>query len=57
MEFFIDTGDLEEIKTAYSWGIVDGVTTNPSLVAKAGIDQKTLIKSISEIVDSISCTL
>ncbi len=51
MEFFIDTGDLEEIKTAYSWGIVDGVTTNPSLVAKAGIDQKTLIKNISEIVD------
>lgn len=51
MEFFIDTGNLEEIKKAHAWGIVDGVTTNPSLVAKEGIDQKTLIKSIAEIVD------
>lgn len=51
MEFFIDTGDLNEIKEAWSWGIIDGVTTNPSLVAKSGIDQKTLIKNISEIVD------
>lgn len=51
MEFFIDTGDLNEIKEAWNWGIIDGVTTNPSLVAKAGIDQKTLIKNISEIVD------
>lgn len=51
MEFFIDTGNLDEIKEAWSWGIVDGVTTNPSLVAKEGIDQKTLIKSIAEIVD------
>jgi transaldolase len=51
MEFFIDTGDINEIKEAYSWGLIDGVTTNPSLVAKAGIDQKTLIKSIAEIVD------
>lgn len=51
MEFFIDTGNLDEIKTAYEWGFVDGVTTNPSLVAKEGIDQKTLITRISEIVD------
>lgn len=51
MEIFIDTGNLEEIKTAYQWGVVDGVTTNPSLVAKEGIDQKQLIKMISEIVD------
>lgn len=51
MEFFIDTGNLDEIKEAYSWGIIDGVTTNPSLVAKEGIDQKQLIKMISEIVD------
>lgn len=51
MEFFIDTGDLNEIKEAYSWGFVDGVTTNPSLVAKTGVDQKTLIKNIAEIVD------
>lgn len=51
MQFFIDTGDIEEIKESYSWGLIDGVTTNPSLVAKTGIDQKTLITNISEIVD------
>ncbi len=51
MEFFIDTGDIAEIKEAYSWGLIDGVTTNPSLVAKSGIDQKTLIKNISEVVE------
>lgn len=51
MEIFIDTGNLDEIKEANNWGIVDGVTTNPSLVAKEGIDQKQLIKMISEIVD------
>lgn len=51
MEFFIDTGNLDEIKTAYEWGFIDGVTTNPSLVAKEGIDQKQLITMISEIAD------
>lgn len=51
MEFFIDTGDINEIKTAYAWGFVDGVTTNPSLVAKTGKDQFALIREISEIVD------
>lgn len=51
MEFFIDTGDINEIKTAYAWGFVDGVTTNPSLVAKTGISQKDLITQIAAIVD------
>ena len=51
MEFFIDTGDINEIKTAYAWGFIDGVTTNPSLVAKTGMDQFTLIKTIADIVD------
>lgn len=51
MEFFIDTGDINEIKTAYAWGFVDGVTTNPSLVAKTGKDQFDLIREIAEIVD------
>lgn len=51
MEFFIDTGEINEIKEAYSWGLIDGVTTNPSLVAKSGIDQKTLITDITKIVD------
>lgn len=51
MEFFIDTGNIKEIEEAYSWGLIDGVTTNPSLVAKEGIDQKTLITDIAKIVD------
>lgn len=51
MEFFIDTGDINEIKTAYSWGFVDGVTTNPSLVAKSGKKNADLIREIAEIVD------
>ena len=51
MEFFIDTGDLNEIKTAYAWGFVDGVTTNPTLVAKSGKKNAELISEIAEIVD------
>ncbi len=51
MQFFIDTGDLGEIKTAASWGLIDGVTTNPTLVAKTGKDQASLIREICEIVD------
>lgn len=51
MEFFIDTGDINEIKTAYSWGFVDGVTTNPSLIAKTGRKQEDVIREIAEIVD------
>ncbi|MEE9394400.1 MAG: transaldolase family protein [Planctomycetota bacterium] len=35
MEFFVDTADLDQIRESYSWGIVDGVTTNPSLIKKA----------------------
>ncbi|MDO7613266.1 MAG: fructose-6-phosphate aldolase, partial [Crocinitomicaceae bacterium] len=37
MKFFIDTANIDEIKEAYSLGILDGVTTNPSLMAKEGI--------------------
>jgi transaldolase len=51
MKFFLDTGIVDEIKTANSWGIVDGVTTNPSLIAKSGRTQAEVIKEISEIVD------
>lgn len=46
MKFFIDTADIEEIRTANKRGWVDGVTTNPSLVAKSGKDFHTLIKEI-----------
>ncbi|MCP4912045.1 MAG: fructose-6-phosphate aldolase [Oligoflexia bacterium] len=51
MEFFIDTGDVNEIKEAVKWGLIDGVTTNPSLIAKSGRKQADVIKEISEIVD------
>lgn len=51
MKFFIDTGDISEIRKAYSWGIVDGVTTNPTLVAKSGKPLAALIGEICDIVD------
>ena len=52
MKFFIDTANLEEIKEAASIGVIDGVTTNPSLVAKEGdVDFHTRIKEICEVVD------
>ncbi len=51
MQFFLDTADLEQIKKYASWGIVDGVTTNPSIIMKEGVDLETRIKEIAEIVD------
>ncbi|MFO7818913.1 MAG: fructose-6-phosphate aldolase [Halanaerobacter sp.] len=51
MKFFIDTANLDEIKEAASLGVVDGVTTNPSLVAKEGnVDFHTRIKEICELI-------
>jgi transaldolase len=50
MKFFLDTADVEEIKTGAAWGIVDGVTTNPSLVAKSGRDFHEVVVEICEIV-------
>lgn len=51
MKFFIDTANIEEIKEANSLGLIDGVTTNPSLVAKEGRDFEELVKEICKIVD------
>jgi transaldolase len=51
MKFFIDTANIEEIQQASALGMVDGVTTNPSLVAKEGREFKGLIKEICDIVD------
>ena len=51
MKFFIDTANIQEIKKANEWGLVDGVTTNPSLVSREGRDFKDLIKEICSIVD------
>jgi transaldolase len=50
MKFFVDTADVKEIKELAATGLLDGVTTNPSLVAKAGRDFKTIIKEICELI-------
>ncbi len=51
MKFFIDTAEVTEIRAANDLGLVDGVTTNPSLIAKSGRDFKEVIKEITGIVD------
>ena len=50
MKFFIDTADVAAIKTAHEMGLVDGVTTNPSLIKKAGRDHEQTIREISQLV-------
>jgi transaldolase len=50
MKFFIDTADIEEIKQAHSRGWVDGVTTNPTLIAKTGRDVKEVTKEICQLI-------
>ncbi|WP_419743267.1 fructose-6-phosphate aldolase [Paraclostridium dentum] len=51
MKIFIDTANIDEIKEANTWGIIDGVTTNPSLIAKEGRDLQEVINEICSIVD------
>lgn len=51
MKFFIDTANVEEIRKASEWGLVDGVTTNPSLVAREGRVFEEVIKEICSIVN------
>jgi len=51
MKFFIDTANIDEIKKAWELGVIDGVTTNPSLIAKERSDAVTLFKEICSIVD------
>jgi len=51
MKIFIDSGDLAEIKEAAAMGAIDGVTTNPSLLAKAGVSRAKAITQICEVVD------
>jgi len=50
MELFIDTANVEEIKEIYDWGVITGVTTNPTLVAKEG---KNFISVLNEIIDIV----
>jgi len=51
MKFFIDTGEVAEIREAQAQGLIDGVTTNPSLVAKSGRKYRDLVVEICEIID------
>ncbi len=51
MKFFIDTANIAEIKEAHSMGMVDGVTTNPSLIAKEGRSFEEIIHEICDVVD------
>ena len=49
MEFFLDTADVDEIREIAAWGILDGVTTNPSLIKKSGRDFKEVVREIAGI--------
>ena len=51
MKFFLDTANLDELKKGASWGIVDGVTTNPSLIAKEGRPIEEQVRLICDVVD------
>ena len=51
MQFFLDTANLEDIKKYAAWGIIDGVTTNPSLIAKEGVSLENRIKEILDVID------
>lgn len=51
MKFFIDTADVDEIRDAHAMGMVDGVTTNPTLIAKSGRDFREVVTEICDIVD------
>jgi transaldolase len=51
MKFFLDTANLEELKKGAAWGIVDGVTTNPTLIAKEGVPIEDQVRKICDIID------
>lgn len=51
MQFFLDSANIEEIKQAWNMGVIGGLTTNPSLVAKEGMDFHELLNTVSGIVD------
>jgi transaldolase len=58
MKIYLDTANIEEIREAASWGILAGVTTNPTLVAKEGLEYKQVIQEIAKIVSgpiSVEC--
>jgi len=51
MKFFLDTANIEEIRKAAEYGLIDGVTTNPSLVSKEGRDFRQMLVEIASIID------
>jgi transaldolase len=51
MKFFLDTANLDELRAGARWGIIDGVTTNPSLIAREGVAMEEQIRKICEIID------
>lgn len=51
MKFFLDTANLDELKAGACWGIIDGVTTNPSLIAREGVAIEDQIRKICDIID------
>ncbi|MFQ6105989.1 MAG: fructose-6-phosphate aldolase [Thermoplasmata archaeon] len=51
MKIFLDTANVDDIREANSWGVIDGVTTNPTLIAKEGRNFEEVVKEICEIVD------
>lgn len=53
MKFFIDTANVGEIKQAFKWGILDGVTTNPSLIAREGVEHKRRVMEIIDVVGDL----
>jgi transaldolase len=50
MKLFVDTGDIEEVRLAAEWGVIDGVTTNPTLIAKSGKGFKETVLKICELM-------
>jgi transaldolase len=54
MRFFLDTAEIKEIETGVGWGVVTGVTTNPTLIARAGQDHETQVKKICAMVGDVS---
>src|SRR2546425_6363127 len=49
MKFFLDTANLQEIRTVHRWGILDGIPTNPTLVSREGMDYRTVVREIASI--------
>lgn len=54
MKLFLDTAIYEEIQEAVTWGVIDGVTTNPTLIAKAGHDHEEQVKRICALIGNVS---